>query len=61
MLYLQESWKDYESLMTKINMNEAVYITLLFNVRNEQTNEKSYINDVLTHHSFMYTRDFKCV
>ena len=36
MLYLQESWKDYESLMTKINMNEAVYITLLFNVRNDE-------------------------
>lgn len=29
-------------------MNEAVYITLLFDVRNEQTNEKSYI---LTRHS----------
>ena len=53
--YLQESWwKDYESLMTKINMNEAVYITLLFNVRNEQTNEKSYIGDALTRHSSMY-------
>ena len=32
-------------------MNEAVYITLLFNVRNEQTNEKSYIGDALTRNS----------
>ena len=27
---------------------------LLFNVRNEQTNEKSYIGDALTRHSSMY-------